>query len=196
MARNFYFGSDATMASGSASFSALINSDPEAFGISEAQAVAYGEIDAALQSAVRAATTPQTRTVVSVAEKNRLMKAMQRSASDLSGIIHATPTVNDAQLISLGLLPRSSGTRRHVPETPPIVRVISVAGRVVNIRVCDKDSPSSRSKPFGATGWHLYSYVGEEATTDRARFTSKASSAARRRESHFPTTSATAQPSG
>ena len=54
--------------------------NPQAFGISEAQAAAYGQIEAALQSAVRAAITPQTRTLISVAEKNRLMKAMQRGA--------------------------------------------------------------------------------------------------------------------
>src|SRR5438034_9197749 len=106
MARNFYFGADATMASGSAAFSALINADAPAFGLTDAQALAYGEIDAALQSAYQAATTPLTRTPVAVARKNAAMKAMQRSAKALSFIIHAKPVVTDAQLISLGLLPR------------------------------------------------------------------------------------------
>src|SRR5438128_12292359 len=98
MARNFYFGADATMASGSASFSALINADAPAFGLTSAQALAYGEIDAALQSAVQAATSPSTRSPVAVANKNALMKSMQRSAKLLSNIIRAKPGVTDAQL--------------------------------------------------------------------------------------------------
>jgi hypothetical protein len=166
MARNFYFGADATMASGSALFSALINADAAAFGLTTAQALLYGEIDAALQSAYQTAMTPLTRTPVAVAEKNALVKSMQRSAKNLSDIIRAKPAVTDAQLISLGLLPRPRRTRRNAPDNPPMVRVVSVIGRVVNIRVCDKDSSSGRSKALGARGAEIFSYVGEESPTD------------------------------
>jgi hypothetical protein len=111
MDRNFYFGTDATMASGSALFSAMINADASAFGLSTAQALAYGQINVALQAAVQAATTPLTRTSVAVADKNALVKSMQRSAKNLSDIIRATPSVTDAQLMSLGLLPRPHAAR-------------------------------------------------------------------------------------
>jgi hypothetical protein len=47
-----------------------------------------------------------------------------------------------------------------------MVRVLSVIGRVVNIRVCDKDSSSGRSKPFGARAAQIFSYVGEESPAD------------------------------
>jgi hypothetical protein len=166
MARNFYFGADATMVSGSAAFSAAINVNPSALGLSDEQALAYAEIDAALQVAYHDAVTPSTRTPVAVARKDACVKAMQRSATMLSAIIHGTPAVDAAQLISLGLLPRPKHRRRNVPDTPPAVRVISVAGRVVKIRVCDRDSASGRSKPFAARGAHLYSYIGEKPPTD------------------------------
>jgi hypothetical protein len=166
MARNFYFGADATMVSGSALFSAMINADASAFGLSDAQALAYGEIDAALQSAYQAWTNPSTRTPIARAHKDAIMKSMQRMASDLSAIIHATPTVTDAQLTSLGLLPRPRRKRRNVPDIPPRVQVISVRGRVVKIRVCDRHSVSGRSKPFGARGANVFSYVGEESPAD------------------------------
>jgi hypothetical protein len=91
---------------------------------------------------------------------------MQRSASMLSVIIHCTASVTDAQLISLGLLPRPNRKRRNAPDAPPSVQVDSVSGRVVKIRVCDKDSQSRRSKPFGARGAHIYSFVGETAPDD------------------------------
>ena len=166
MARNFYFGADATMVSGSALFSAMINADASAFGLSNEQALAYGEIDEALQSAYLAAITPVTRSPVAVARKNTCMKLMQRMASNLSGIIHSIEAVTDAQLISLGLLPRAKRRRRNVPDAPPRVQVISVRGRVVKIRVCDKDSVSGRSKPFGARYSDIFSYVGEKSPVD------------------------------
>ena len=166
MARNFYFGPEATMVAGSALFSSLINADAAAFGLTEELASEYAEIDSALQLAYQAATTPSTRTSVAIVEKNDLIKSMQRRAKSLSDIIRSTPTVTDAQLISLGLLVREKRKRRHVPDVPPLVRVISVVGRVVTIRVRDKESQSGRSKPFGARGAQLFSYVGEESPAD------------------------------
>src|SRR6478735_1179693 len=94
--RNFYFGSDATMVGGSARFAALIASDPSAFGLTSAQALAYGAVDAALQSAYLAAITPATRTAVAVARKNAAVKAMQRNAKMLATFISVIQAVSDA----------------------------------------------------------------------------------------------------
>jgi hypothetical protein len=170
MARNCYFGADATMVSGSATFSAQINADAPAFGLTNEQAVEYGAIDAQLQSAFAAATTPATRTSVTVAQKNALIKTMQRRARALSDIIRATAGVSDAQLLSLGLLPRPRRARRNAPAEPPSVRVISVVGRVVKVRVCDPQSSSGRSKAFGACGAEVFSHVGEQAPDDRRAY--------------------------
>lgn len=166
MARNFYFGADAAMVSGSRVFSAAINADWAALGLTEEQALSYREIDAQLQAAYQAAITPSTRTAVAIARKDNCMKVMQRMAGMFSAIIRGQPGVDDSQLIALGLLPRSGRTRRRVPQDPPRVQVISVRGRVVKIRVCDKDSVSRRSKPFAAVGSHIFSYVGEESPDD------------------------------
>jgi hypothetical protein len=170
MARNFYFGADATMVAGSASFSALINADAEAFGLTEEQAEAFSQINAELQNAFRAVKEPSTRSPVAVARKNILIKAMQRSAKNLSAIVRAKPGITDPQLISLGLLPRTRRTRRNAPGAPPAVRVLSVRERVVKIRVCDRDSGSGRSKPFAATGSLIFSYVGEQPPTDPSEY--------------------------
>ncbi len=166
MARSFYFDTEATMLSGSAVFSAAINSDATAFGLTEAQALAYGQINADLQSEMRAAADPLTRTAVAVAQKNSRIKSMQQSARGLVDIIRSTPVVTDAQLISLGLLPRAKRSRRNAPDAPSMVRVVSVAGRIVNIRVADKDSASGRSKAFGARAAQVFSYVGDAPPTD------------------------------
>src|SRR5205823_561193 len=105
-----------------------------------------------------------------VAHKNAAMKLMQRSANNLAEMIRAKPAVTDAQLISLGLLRRPQRTRRNAPDTPPIVRVLSVFGRVVNIRVCGRDSTLGRSKPFAARGAEILSYVGEQSPSDPSAY--------------------------
>lgn len=166
MSRNFYYGPDASMVSGSAVFSAGINADPHAVGLTTEQALAYSEVDAALQAAYATAIDPCTRTPVAVSKKNAALKAMQRMAKNLADIIRATPTVSDGQLIALGLLPRPVRTRRHVPDSPPLVRVISVIGRIVTVRVCDRSLPNSRRKAFGASGAEIFSFVGEHPAAE------------------------------
>src|SRR5437868_14459247 len=115
MDRNFYYGSDASMVSGSARFAAAINADPSAFGLTPDRCAEFVAIDATLQSAYLTAITPGTRTPVAVSAKNLAVKAMQRAAFDLTRIMLATPSVEDAQLISLGSLPRLKRTRGTAP---------------------------------------------------------------------------------
>ena len=83
----------------------------------------------------------------------------------LAKIVSATPTVSDAELISLRMNTRPTPKRRDVPATAPVVRMISVVGRVVKFRV--KDSASEmRGLPFGASAANLYSFVGPSAPND------------------------------
>ena len=51
---------------------------------------------------------------------------------------------------------------------PPAVRVVSVIGRVVTIRVCDKASPTGRSKAPGARGAEIWSHVGSTNFDERS----------------------------
>jgi hypothetical protein len=118
---------------------------------------------------MQAAKTPSTRTSVAVSQKNSAIKFMQRSAKALADIIRAQPLVTDAQLLSLGLLPRPKPTRRRPPDSAPLVRVVSVSGRVVTIRVCDRDS-SGRSKPFAAWAAQVYSSVSEQPPGDESDY--------------------------
>ncbi|HVT90406.1 MAG TPA: hypothetical protein VHD56_16250 [Tepidisphaeraceae bacterium] len=186
MSRNFYFGADATMVRGSAVFSSVISADPASFGLTSAQSDAFESINAALQDAYQIAITPATRTSVAVSKKNAAVKAMQRKAVMLAKLISSTPSVNDAQLISLGLLPRAKRTRRNVPTDPPLVQVLSVVGRLVKFRVCDKDSQTGRSKPFGACGAQIFSYVGEEPANDSRAFHFECFTSRTTVQLHFP----------
>lgn len=162
MPRNFYFGPDADIVTGSATFAAAISSSAASFGLTVEQAESFGALSAALQSAFAAATTPLTRTSVAVRSKNLAIANMRAKAILLSKIIYATETVSDSQLASVGLLPRPTRQPRAVPASPPAVSILWVSGRLVKLRVRDVDS-SRRGMPFGAVGCNLYTFVGPEA---------------------------------
>jgi hypothetical protein len=166
MPRNFYFGKDATVVTGSANFASVIATDFASLGLTSAQSTAFGTLNTALQSAYSAAVDPTTRTRVTIADKNLALKNMRSSAILLAKIIYATPTVTDAQLIGLGLLPRSTRAPIPAPSTAPVVEVGIVSGRIVNLRLHSADFPDRRGMEPGATGANLYSFVGATPPVD------------------------------
>ena len=87
---------------------------------------------------------------------------MRASTITLAKIIYSTKTVDDMTLMSLGLLPRATYAPIPVPETPPQVEVLSVAGHTAEIRVHDLESERS-GLPFGAKSANIYTFVGETA---------------------------------
>ena len=166
MPHNFYRGSDATVVTGSANFASVIATDFASLGLTTAQATAFGTLNTALQAAYSAAIDPTTRTRVTIADKTLALKNMRSSAILLAKIIYATPTVTDAQLIGLGLLPRSTRTPIPAPSTAPVVEVGVVSGRLVNLRLRSADFPDRRGMEPGARGANLYSYVGATPPDD------------------------------
>src|SRR4051812_10741944 len=130
MAKNFYHGKDADIVTGSANFASSIVTAFATFGLTSAQSTAFGTLNTALQSSYTAGITPATRTPVTIEAKNTALVNMRRNAILLSKIIYATATVTDAQLVSLGLLPRTVPTPRPVPATPPVLEVVSCSGRL------------------------------------------------------------------
>jgi hypothetical protein len=166
MPHNFYRGTDATVVTGSANFASVIATDFASLGLTSAQSTAFGTLNTTLQSAYSAAVDPTTRTRVTIAQKNLALKNMRSSAILLAKIIYATPTVTDAQLIGLGLLPRSTRTPIPAPSTAPVVEIGVVSGRLVNLRLRSADYPDRRGMEPGATGANLYSYVGATPPVD------------------------------
>src|SRR6478752_3486747 len=99
MARNFYFGKDADIVTGSANFASLIATGFASYGLTSAQSTAFGTLNTALQSAYSAAVNPTTRTPVTVEAKTIAIKNMRASAINLAKIVYSTATVNDSQLM-------------------------------------------------------------------------------------------------
>src|SRR5256885_223423 len=99
MPSNFYSGKDADIVAGSANFSTLITATATAFGLTAAQATSYGTLNTALQTAWTAASTPSTRTSVTIHNKDLAIRNMRALAIPLAKIIYATATVTDGQLV-------------------------------------------------------------------------------------------------
>ena len=166
MPRNFYYEKDATIVSGSANFASLISTGFAGYGLTSAQATGFGTLNTSLQGVYSVAIEPSTKTRVTVAAKNLAIKNMRANAVLLSKIIYATPAVTDGQLVGLGLLPRSTRAPVPAPTTAPVLEVVSVSGRLVNIRLHGAPPDSTRAKPPGATGANVYSFVGEAPPAD------------------------------
>ena len=165
MPHNFYVGTNAQVVAGAANFASLIATGFASYGLTTAQATAFGTLNTALQSSYSEAIEPTTRTRVTIAQKNLALRNMRANAVLLAKIIYATPTVSDAQLIGLGLLPRATRTPIPAPTTAPVVEVGVVSGRLVNLRLHSADS-ERRGMEHGAKGANVYSYVGATPPAD------------------------------
>jgi hypothetical protein len=162
--KNWYLKKQAEFVTASANFAAKLVAEGDDLDVSPEQSAAYGALNTALQSAYTAATTPETRTSVAIEQKTIAMANVRRAAIGLAKLIVSNPAVSDAQLISLGLLPRTTPTPQPATMTAPVVDAVNVVGRLVTARIHQADG--SRARPKGTVGALVYSYVGNEIPTD------------------------------
>lgn len=185
MAGNFYWRNEAEAVAGAANFASMMSASPQSFGATVAQAAAFAQLNATLQGAYAVAIEPATRTSVSVSVKSEALRAMRAGAVLLARVAAATPTVSDAQLMSLGLSPRATRSPRAVPDGAPVVRVTGTSGRVVTLRIGVPGS-ARRGLPFGARGANVYSFVGENPPTDRRAYYFEAMTTRAKAQITFP----------
>jgi len=145
---------------GSANFASRIATGFASFGLTSAQSTAFGVLNTALQAKYLLAVEPATRTPVTIEAKTIALKNMRTSAINLAKIIYSTATVDDSQLVELGLLPRSSRTPIPAPATAPVIDIVSAVGNTVRIRLHEAGESTKRGKPDGVDGAALYSFVG------------------------------------
>jgi hypothetical protein len=167
MPKPFYRRTESDLATGAANLIAIVTPSVTSFGLTAGELTAYTTLSTNYSTALATATTPSTRTSVTIEAKNIAKKFLMDATINIARTITAVPTVTNAQLLSLGLLERIIPQPRPVPATPPVIEVISVSGRLVTVRIHD-GATESRKKPFGAIGANVFSYVGTEAPTDPA----------------------------
>lgn len=155
---------DALLADWSTNFETQIDTEFATYGLSNAQATAYTALDLAYQNALLAATTPATRTPVTIAAKDAAKASLVANARILASIANAFPGTTNAMRMTLGLTPKgNTPTPIPAPVTKPVPIVVGYnpLGHVIQIR--DEATPTSRAKPAGAIAAQVWGKIGTPA---------------------------------
>lgn len=163
--RGFLPTTDSGLLTWSANFNQLISATPTTYGLTTVQASAYIAANDSYATALQTARDPGTRTRPSVAAKDAAREKLKTLARLYAKIVDATPSVTDAQKLSLGLTIRKRPTPIPAPGMSPIVEVLSVNGRAVMVRL-HSDEPSRRGRPSEVAGAKIDSFVGENPSDD------------------------------
>ena len=144
---------------------------PEDFGLDAPAVAELRSLTAAFADALAAATDPKTRghaTVFAKSEAKKLLAAyLRRVVRNIQGCIK----VSDQQRTDLGLPVRKAV---QTPVPPPTAKPRATAaagpGRTLQVTVQDPDD-GRRSRPDGAAGTTILSYVGEVPPADVSGWT-------------------------
>jgi hypothetical protein len=146
-------------------FGTGITEDPEAVGLTTAQAAAYMVVQEAYAAAL-AACDPAVRSKSTTASKNAARSLLRTASTQTASIIDGTPSVTDAQKIALGMTVRATPTPIPTPANPPAMEVVSAVGWLVTVKLHDSAIAGRRGKPPGVAGASIFSFVGAEAPAD------------------------------
>jgi hypothetical protein len=187
MPKGFLPNADQALLYWSKNFSAQINADYGAYGLSLADATQYAALHASFAAAL-AASAPQIRSVVSTAAKNEARALLRMRASQLSSIIKGQSNVTDVQRIALGLNVRAKPTKSPRPEAAPGLSVESVRGWTVRIRLYDVATSGTRARPARTSGAALFSFIGDEPPTNASQWRFEQNTGSTLLEVTFPAT--------
>ncbi len=148
---------DAELLGWSQNLSSLISAQPTDYGLVAADATNLASLFAAFDSALTTATTPSTRTSVTVASKDTSKAALTAECRSLAKRIQATPTVTAAQKLELGLpLHDPVPTPVSPPNTKPSIALRGIDRQSHLLLISDETTPSKRARPVGAIGCEIY----------------------------------------
>ena len=150
----------------SGNFAAMLANQPETYGLTTNQATAFAAVNTTLQAAYLAATTPETKNIVTVANKDAALAAMKVVARNLVSIIQGTPSVTDGQKLALGLTVRAAPTTIPAPTVSPLIKIRSVDARNVTVELLQ--SASKRGKPAGVAAAMIFTHCGTSEPTTLA----------------------------
>ncbi len=170
MSYHFLPRTDAGLLSWSANFLARIQLDPTVYGLTADDAADYALLQAQYDQKLSAATDPLTRGGSTILAKNIARDFLAAESRKLARIIQANPAVTNQQKYDLALNVRAARTPIPPPAEVPVLDLMSVSGRTVEIRLHNGTS-TRRGKPAGVAGANLFSFVGETPPADLKAWT-------------------------
>src|SRR5437660_825753 len=107
MPRPFYRKGEADLATGAANLISIVTPVPATYNLTAGEVTSYTSLSDSYAAALATATTPATRTSVSIEAKNIAKKALMDATINVARTITAVATVSNAQLLALGLNERA-----------------------------------------------------------------------------------------
>lgn len=139
------YGTDANLNESSEVFATLIAATPTVYGLTAAQATAYGTLNTAYREAYALAKAPTTRSYTTILAKNDAKAALKAYAVELAKIVGGNPAVTNEQKGALGLSVRATPGPVAQPGTPEQFTLILPGNGDVLLKWKCKN-------PTGATG--------------------------------------------
>jgi hypothetical protein len=167
MAFRFPPAAEAELVTWSNTFKTKITAAATTYGLTAAQATAYGTKHDAFVAAYNVAQDNETRSPANISTKNVAKASLIAEIRMLAGVVQRWPNITNPLRIELGLPPRDfEPTPIPPPAAAPGIVIKSAQGRTVRIRLFDVANPTRRGKPAGVLGASVFSYVGASAPAD------------------------------
>jgi hypothetical protein len=145
---------------------------PSNFGLSVDNMTEFNTTLGRYSAALTAATTPATRTSVTVEQKKIHKRSLINACRMLVNICNAWPQMTNDKRKELGIHVRKPRVNRlPVPTIAPLLEVEQVKANVVGV-VARNPTTGRRAFPSGVRGIAVYTHVGDEApaSPDEMRF--------------------------
>jgi hypothetical protein len=174
MPRDFFPRREADVLNFSRNFKERIALDPLQYGLSPEQSDQYGAQQEAFAALFALANANTTRTPSIIIAKSTALAELEAETRKLSRIVRACPSVTSQMRLDLGLSVSDGGkgTPTQAPDAPPRLRVLSVLGRTVEVRLLDADT-TRRGKPAHVLGAALFVADGDQPPANLTDWTFK-----------------------
>jgi hypothetical protein len=160
---------EAELVTWSLNWKTRITATPTTFGLTAAQATAYGTLHDEFVEAYNACNSDATNSRSATITKRACKAALIAEARRLAAIVQAFPDTTDTMRSDLGLTVRDAEPSPiPAPGRAPNILVKSTDQNTVHIRLVDPAEPTRRGKPDGVEGIAVFSFVGDEAPSTTA----------------------------
>jgi hypothetical protein len=167
MATTYLPASDSAFDSWLTNFSTLLTASPTTYGLVSGDATAVAAERTAYHTAFVAATDPATRTSVTVAAKDAARSSAESVVRPYAVSISLNAGVLDDDKVAIGVtVKKTVPTPIPPPTTSPALSLLAATPLSHQLRYYDTSTPTTKAKPFGATGIQVNRSIGMSAAVD------------------------------
>jgi hypothetical protein len=166
MANPYLPASDANFNDWLLNFNTKLTASPTTYGLIAGDATAVAGVTTTWSAAYLAATSPATRTPVTIAAKDAARSAAEAMVRPYASRISVNPAVTSPNKIAIGVTVRST-TPTPIPQ-PTTAPTLDLKGAISGVQTLNFKAPGAvgKAKPYGVVGVQLFASVGTVFATD------------------------------